>query len=268
MDTTSGQDTGVTTVASISGQGTEITSIIGFAAVLVILVAAILAVLFLCTCYGFCKLHSRPAEDAIPATPNHGSRRGMIPLPSPREPPAALNAKKKSPSFQNSPLAVEQVSEPRHLPPTVISRSHSPAQVTKIAESAHLLSLVSHTHQHQGSGGSQQTSAHYISTSRKPNRVATLPPLQLHPLHAEPESIESRHFNAGPVETIATLCIGSSVENLNGPVCESSSSRDCITPGSGDMLKTLHLGQRSASTMACRIADTANHKISPYSTEV
>ena len=126
----------------------EATSIIGFAAVLTILVVAMVAVLLLCICYGFCKFHSRPAmERATVARPTPSSRRNSIPLPSPRTPKLQsganyqrtpthstsfllhsarpFNITTKSSSFNNSPITIEggcfpsSSSAPRLHPPDI-----------------------------------------------------------------------------------------------------------------------------------------------------
>lgn len=250
MDSTSGQDTAFTTVASVSGQqDTEVTSIIGFAAVLVILVAAVLAVIFLCTCYGLCKLHSRPAENRTQGTSDRARRRAMIPLPSPRELPATLNAKRKSSSFQNSPLAVDLT--PISAPPTVVGMLHSPALI-HLARPPPLA-----LRDQQRSDGPQLA-------------IAQTRSLQLHPVHAGPGCIEARHFN-GLMETTDS---SKTVVKLNGKLCEGRSSERCITPGSasGDTRQPAHLGRTTVSVVtACSIADTATQnqdKISSYSTQV
>lgn len=167
---------GSTSMPPISGQDTEITSIIGFVAVLIILVAAVLAVICLCTCYGVLKLHSQPTEAT--ATPNSNSRRGLVPLPSPgallppqrllhdprvplppsiiplQEPPQ-LSTKNKSPSFQNSPYYINALTPP--------PSGFTPCPPLRVSDLAHIPPSAS-CDNHLCQRGSRQTTAHHIPT--------------------------------------------------------------------------------------------------------
>ena len=87
--------------------GPQITSIVGFAAVLTILVGAIVAVLLLCICYGLCRLHNRPVEERVSSIqPTSSSRRNSISLPSPHvpKPQSALHLQlqQRTPTHYNS----------------------------------------------------------------------------------------------------------------------------------------------------------------------
>lgn len=72
------------TSPSTPAPDTQTSSIIAFAAVLIILVIASVTTLFLCLCYGFCKLHSRPASQVPKRSPS--SRRNSVPIHSPCTP--------------------------------------------------------------------------------------------------------------------------------------------------------------------------------------
>lgn len=73
-----------------------------------ILVGAIVAILLLCICYGFCRFHSRPVASETPATANsRPPRRSVVPLPSPApQTRGPYMPGFRSPSFLTSPLAV------------------------------------------------------------------------------------------------------------------------------------------------------------------
>ena len=197
VTSTSGQDTASTSerngsVPPISGQDTEVTSIIGFVAVLIILVSAVLAVICLCTCYGVCKLHSQPAEDT---TPIPASRRGLIPVPSPgvplppsrpplhgsrpplqssimppREQPR-LSAKNKSRSFQNSPYYM--VGMNASTPPP--SGGLMPCPPLQVRHLAHHIPPSASYDSHLCQRGSRQTTSHYIPTQFKTYTVPSTP---------------------------------------------------------------------------------------------
>lgn len=263
-----------------TGQGTDITSIVGFAAVLVILVAAIVAVLFLCTCYGLCKFHSRPVESGLPPT----SRRGLIPLPSPIEhtSPAILNAKKKSPSFQNSPLAVDL---------NVVPHQPIPSAGKPRSLAVNLAPLPQPGQSLQHKSACRQTTAQYVSTQHhvhkvttrqpshvsaqsshvtaQPRRVAALPSLQLHPLHLAPPVQTPID---GPVKTQNLHMTQHSPSKGDQAVGYANCGHDyrrCITPksASGDISEkrktpSVDVERSTASAMA-------NHNIMhSYSTEV
>ena len=136
-------------------------SIIGFAAVLVILVAAIVIILFLCICYGLCKLHSRP-----PVSRNVNSRPpSMIPLPSPRTVQPKSPAKNlKSPSFQNS--------------PDFYAMTHPPNSTSDVAV-INLAQLPVNI--------SRKTTAQYttVDSKNRPQHSAPLSPLQFQTLYVD-----------------------------------------------------------------------------------
>lgn len=238
MASNSGQT--ITTVPSTSGQDTEITSIIGFAAVLVILVAAIVAVLFLCTCYGLCKLHSQSVESGQPESNLIPHRTGMIPLPSPREHISpAVNARTKSPSFQNS-VDLNVISEP--LP------SASMSKPTAINSSRKLLC--------------QPDQSHLLKseTTCQPRHIATLPPLQLLAGHIENQhldcTVEAQNLNI-PIER----------HDLSKSAGYTNGYRHSVSPmsASGDVREkrmTQSIERNTVSAMACRITKHS------YSTEV
>ena len=272
MTTAHSQDTGMPTLSSNAGEDTEVTSIIGFAAVLVILVGAIVAILFVCICYGLCKLHSEPAVNGRHPTNQTTPRRNMVPLPSPRvtQPPVRpLNAKRKSPSFQNSPLAVNLAT--RQLPlqsstagghghptPSTSTYSmgshhpmlqqepqhplshHTPLQDIKIIQMDQLPSL-HHASPQKTASACQQAPAQYV----KP-KLNHVPPLQLQQLQPQVDSANSPDWDK--------------TQGRHAQEEPGGHYRRCATPKSADVRKT--------TASASAVTRNTVSAMDAYSTEV
>lgn len=213
---TSGQDTESTTVPSNPGQDSTITGIIGFAAVLVILVVAVLAVLLLCTCSGYCRVHSQSVQNRMSVTPNATGRRSFLPSPMPSRDPIlpVLNATRS----QNSPYCVARNAS---TPPTSTGNSQSP----RVAHIPRMAPCDSHLH----NSSSRQTTACYITTHHLANGAA---PMQLHPL-AGPGSVETQgvaQHTDSPVNKQASRAIGEGYIWFSGDMSNSQSSDVTVIP--------------------------------------
>lgn len=242
---------------------TDITSIIGFAAVLIILVGAIVAVLFLCICYGFCKLNTQQ----VSVNTTHG--RGMVPLPSPRttQPlhasPAILRATRKSTSFQNTPLAVALNADSPYPAPAPSSSTIKSPNAVNLAQAPS--SYLHHSDQNHVTSKSVAIAQHVSVLSQQHTVTA----------HRVPVSLELQSLHNGtPVTPVAVSLELQSLHvdvpvPLNRPRPDASGPasfpKHCGTPksASGDLRE-----DRTVSAMACRMDMNKSKLLHSFSTEV